>query len=477
MARIGVLAPPYPGHLDPLRALARELARRGHECVLVQQPEAAPAWRGPGLRFEPIGATSHPPGSLEAAVARMAVPAWRGLRPVLRDVAASARTMLREAPAALVAARVDGVLADQAQYGAALAGALAGVPVVATATALPLDREPGLPPPWLGWAPAADAAGRARIDSAWRIVDRVMRPVEDAVDEALAERRTARGALAAAAAPRATLAQSVDALDFPRAAPPPGFAALGPWRSDDERVDQAALAALDDEERPLVFCSLGTLQGSRAGLFEAIAGACGDLGLCAVVAHGGRLDPRRAAALPGRPRVFAHVPQRALLPRCAAAVLHGGFNTVLDALAAGVPIVAVPLAFEQPGTAARLRRAGVATVVGPPALASRARIRDALAATLGGAHRARARELAAAIAAAGGVRAAADRVEAALGIGSGGAVAGRGPDAATPGISPDARAPAGPPARPGRAPEGATTGCAASGGARGAARSGSRSAA
>ncbi|RZM02116.1 MAG: hypothetical protein EOP68_21390, partial [Sphingomonas sp.] len=50
-------------------------------------------------------------------------------------------------------------------------------------------------------------------------------------------------------------------------------------------------------------------------------------------------------------------------PHCSAAILHGGFNTVLDALAAGVPIVTVPLAFEQPATAARLKRIGAARIV------------------------------------------------------------------------------------------------------------------
>jgi hypothetical protein len=33
---------------------------RGHELVLVQQPDAARAWRGDGLGFVPIGARTHP---------------------------------------------------------------------------------------------------------------------------------------------------------------------------------------------------------------------------------------------------------------------------------------------------------------------------------------------------------------------------------------------------------------------------------
>ncbi|MCP6059663.1 glycosyltransferase, partial [Klebsiella pneumoniae] len=70
-----------------------------------------------------------------------------------------------------------------------------------------------------------------------------------------------------------------------------------------------------------------------------------------------------------------------VLKRCAAAVLHCGMNTVLDALAEGVPLVAMPIAFEQPATAARLAYAGVAEVV-PAGRASRVRLANALRAVL-----------------------------------------------------------------------------------------------
>ena len=47
-----------------------------------------------------------------------------------------------------------------------------------------------------------------------------------------------------------------------------------------------------------------------------------------------------------------------MLARSAVAVLNGGLNTVMDALAAGVPILAVPIAFEQGAIASRIERAG-----------------------------------------------------------------------------------------------------------------------
>jgi UDP:flavonoid glycosyltransferase YjiC (YdhE family) len=76
-------------------------------------------------------------------------------------------------------------------------------------------------------------------------------------------------------------------------------------------------------------------------------------------------------------------------------MLHGGFNSVLDALVAGVPIVAVPIAFEQPATAARLAWTGAGRVV-PMRRARTATLAEALRAVLEEpSYRAAARRLAA----------------------------------------------------------------------------------
>jgi UDP:flavonoid glycosyltransferase YjiC (YdhE family) len=109
--------------------------------------------------------------------------------------------------------------------------------------------------------------------------------------------------------------------------------------------------------------------------------ACAELGARAVVAHGGLLSEAAARALPGDPIASAYWPQTSVLPRCSAALLHGGFNTVLDALAAGVPVGVRPLAFEQPGTAARVAHSGAGLVITGGFLGA-AKFREALAALL-----------------------------------------------------------------------------------------------
>jgi UDP:flavonoid glycosyltransferase YjiC (YdhE family) len=77
-------------------------------------------------------------------------------------------------------------------------------------------------------------------------------------------------------------------------------------------------------------------------------------------------------------------------------------------------MIAIPLAFEQPATAARLQRAGVARIV-PPGRAGAKRLKAEIASVLGKEdYRTRAAGLRVEIEAAGGVKRAADILEARL---------------------------------------------------------------
>lgn len=58
---------------------------------------------------------------------------------------------------------------------------------------------------------------------------------------------------------------------------------------------------------------------------------------------------------------FAPLSQTA--PRCLAAIHHGGIGTTVGLLAAGLPQLIVPRAFDQPQTALRMKHLGVATII------------------------------------------------------------------------------------------------------------------
>lgn len=415
MAHFAFIAPPLPGHLNPLLSLASTLVARGHRATFLHQPDVARLVAKPGIDFHPIGASTHPPKSLDAWIARMAaLDGPFGLRAMIADTAAQTDMVAREAPDAMRALGIDAVIADQMEPGAGLAAEHLELPFVTTATGLLTNREPGVPPPYVDWPYDPTERGAWKNRGGYRVSDWLMSGVGDVIERNAARlglpprRRADQGF-----SPAAQLSQSVAGLDFPRHELPDSFHYLGPWRDADGEWSPPDDDASTADGCPLIFCSLGTLQGSRAAIFANVAAACAPLDVRLVIAHGGRLPARAIARLPGDPLVYDYVPQRAVLRRCVAAITHAGFNTVLDALSFGVPLVALPLAFEQPATAARLLRAGVAEIV--PKGAGPKRLRRAIEHVLGEpAYRENAARLQAEIAAAGGVARAADLAEACL---------------------------------------------------------------
>ncbi|QIK79657.1 glycosyl transferase family 1 [Sphingomonas piscis] len=434
MAYFGFTCPPLPGHINPMTVLARELATRGHRVTFLGFPDMRRKL-SPDLEFRSFGESDWPDGSLEPFLKRLGkLGGPLSLRRLILDLADFADTVCRDLPGALEELKPDALIVDQADAAGSLVARAIGLPYVNVANALPLNMEPGVPPPVLAWPYDPTPKGIRRNLGGYRVARFIERPItkvirRHAVRLGQPDVRFAEDTLSEVA----QLTQCVRGLDFPRERLPANFHYVGPLRERDQPMD----LGLPNDGKPLVFCSLGTLQGSRLSIFRAVAKAVQSLDLRLLIAHGGMLSERQSASLPGDPMVRSFVPQRAVLAKSALAITHCGFNTVMDALSFGVPMVGMPLAFEQPATGARLERAGVGEVL--YRWRTPGRIRDAVAAALADpAYRVSAAALQAEIALAGGVRRAADIIERATG------------------------------AAP---PEGATRGRAARGGARGDSRS------
>ena len=388
-------------------ALARTLADRGHSVTFVAQPDVGPKVERPGIGFAAVGARSHPAGRLARMTARLGgTTGLFGIGGVIRDMADTTDMLCHEVPDVLRQIHAGAVISDQTEPAGGLVARHVGLPLVSVANALLIDREPEIPPAFVGWGYDPTPWGVQRNLGGHRVADWMMRPLL----EVIGRRARAWGlqgleTLEDCLSPTLEVSQSVDGFDFPRRAPPTALRPCGPLRLPETRP-WAVLPG-----GPNVFCSLGTLQGARASIFGAVATACVRLGLPLTIAHGGRLDEAGRSGLPGAPRVEAFVPQRAVLRTVGAVVTHGGLNTVLDALAAGVPMVVVPLAFEQGAIAARVARSGAGIVI-PRRRLTPETLAEALTALLERpSYRERAAALRDEIAAAGGVSRAADLVE------------------------------------------------------------------
>jgi MGT family glycosyltransferase len=105
---------------------------------------------------------------------------------------------------------------------------------------------------------------------------------------------------------------------------------------------------------------MGTLQNGIDAVFRSIAEASANhKGTQFVFSIGPQLDAAQLGKVPGNAIVVNHAPQLELLKRSALCITHAGLNTVLEALAQGVPLLAIPVTNDQPGVAARVSAKGV----------------------------------------------------------------------------------------------------------------------
>ena len=161
----------------------------------------------------------------------------------------------------------------------------------------------------------------------------------------------------------------------------------------------------------MIYASLGSVQNAKREIFHCIAAACDRLDMQLVIAHGGGMDADAVEALPGTPLVVEYAPQQEVLQYASLTITHGGMNTVLDSLSCGVPLVAIPITFEQPGTGARIRWTGVGEVL-PLSKLKVTRLRQGIQQVLAHEHyKQNALRLQREIQQAGGVNRAADIVE------------------------------------------------------------------
>lgn len=122
------------------------------------------------------------------------------------------------------------------------------------------------------------------------------------------------------------------------------------------------LQFLDAGDPPIVFTP-GTANQHSVDFFKASIEASRLLGKRALL-----LTPHKNALpanLPDNVAHFDYLPFSTTLPRAAAIVHHGGIGTAAQAMAAGIPQLVVPMAYDQPDHAARLERLGIGASLRP----------------------------------------------------------------------------------------------------------------
>ena len=106
---------------------------------------------------------------------------------------------------------------------------------------------------------------------------------------------------------------------------------------------------------PKVYVTLGTIaQYSREDFFAKLTAAFADMPVTFYVAS----DPNVIDEWPDNFVVQSYMPQSELIPKMDAVICHGGFNTLNETLYHGLPMLVIPMAFEQAHTASLVHKKG-----------------------------------------------------------------------------------------------------------------------
>jgi zeaxanthin glucosyltransferase len=354
----GLLCLAVSGHLNPTLALGRELQSRGHRVTLIQVVEAKARVLDAGLDYCEIGTTDYPIGTIERQLDRLSqLQGIAAVKYTLNLFQKTAAMILRDAPDVIRSAGIEALIIDQVNIEGPSIAEYLNLPWIIICGALMIDREPGIPPfvshwqydPSL-WARLRNRVGSTLLNQLARGNFQVINEFRDRVGLPVYPHGYYP------VSPLAQICQHPREFEFPRQQLPENFYFSGPHVDDRARaVIPFPYEKLTD--RPLVYASLGTLQNGQAWIFERIAEACANLPVQLVISLG-RSTAKPLTLLPGNPIVVPYAPQLTLLKRAALTITHAGMNTVLESLAEGVPMVAIPVTNDQPGVAARLVRSG-----------------------------------------------------------------------------------------------------------------------
>ncbi|WEV64602.1 macrolide family glycosyltransferase [Bifidobacterium sp. ESL0732] len=150
----------------------------------------------------------------------------------------------------------------------------------------------------------------------------------------------------------------IDGGSFPRNQ----YRFIGP--SLDGRKDQkpsADLAAVLEQsaDKPIIYASLGTIFNTFLPFYRAVVGAFGGKDVTVILSVGHNFERGKLGEIPGNIHIYESVDQLSVLRKASVFLTHGGMNSVNEALYYGVPLVAVPMADDQPTVAARLVELGL----------------------------------------------------------------------------------------------------------------------
>lgn len=390
------------GNVPPELGVARRLVAQGHQVHVLADPTISTAAEEAGCTFSPWRRAPHRT-SLDPS--EDLLKDWETKNPLVmlkrvrdRFIAGPAADFAADTADVIASFGPDVVVPDAFLFGSVIAAQAASLPVALLVPNIWIMPTPGTPPIGPGFALAKTVLGRTRDAALRRLVNRMFLAGLPALNRA----RSAYGLTSLSSfydqglAAQRILVLTSPAFDYAATTVPANVRYVGPILEDPNWVVPWTPPWPDLDDHPLVLVGFSSTYQNQGPLLQRVVDALSTLPVRAVVTMGQMLDadqvvPRDNVAVVGS------APHGQILQHAALVVSHCGHGTTIRTLAAGVPMVCIPMGRDQNDTAARVVHHGAGVRLSQTA--SVAKIRQAVRDVLGEPHfRANATRLASAIA-------------------------------------------------------------------------------
>jgi zeaxanthin glucosyltransferase len=361
--KIGFLSLPLFGHLNPMTTLARKLQARGNDVVFISIPDAEPMLRAANLKFVPFCEQEYPAGSIAQVWSSVAkLHGEEVLRHSTRElVPGLCKAAFEHLPEKIAEVGVEALVLDKTYFYVELVAMHLGIPYVHIWNVLHVDFSGSTPASIFGWPHETTPEALARNAEGLKITGEILAPLAE-VAKPYAEKAGLQidwTDPVATMSKLAVITQTPREFDYPNIQWPTEFHYTGPFH-DGEGREKVPFPWDKLTCEPLVFASMGTLVNGLEFVYRTILDAVRDLsGIQVVLSVGLNIDLDDLGPIPSNTLVVSSAPQIELLKRATVCITHAGLNTTLEALAQGVPMVAIPIGYDQPGVAARIAYHGV----------------------------------------------------------------------------------------------------------------------
>jgi MGT family glycosyltransferase len=348
------------GTVPPALSLGAELVRRGHQVRVLGDPTIETSAKSAGCAFSSWREAPHF-NSLAEQTAMIG--ALEGGNPyqafrAAKDYAGKAMTsrFARDVVSTVRESPVDAILAD------GLPGILIGAHATRRSTAALVAQTyvrptPGLPLLGTGWSPGQGFLGKARDKVIPKVASWLLTPTLPRLNAVLEryELLPLDNVFELHDRCSRVLVMTSPSFDFSAPQLPGNVRYVGPQLDDPDWAASAKWKRQGSE--PLVLVATSSIYQDQVDLLARIADGLGQLPVRAVLTTGRAVDPAEIQA-GANVEVLQTAPHARVLREASVVVTHAGHGTVMKALAAGVPLVCMPMGRDQKDNTARVLRLG-----------------------------------------------------------------------------------------------------------------------